>query len=614
MAARTKNMSKTAVWILMAMLILGLGGFGATNLSGTLRTLGTVGDKHIDIDQYAQQLNQTIRSYEAQTGQQLSFAQAQAMGLDQSVLQRLVSQRALDNETDKLGLSIGDAALRDEVVQIREFRGVDGKFDREGYKMALENSGLTEAEFETRLREEAARTLLQGAISSGVVMPDTYAKTLVDYVGETRNFTWSRLNADGLETPVVAPTEDEMRAYHTEHQADYQRPETKTITYALLTPDMLVDTVEVDQADLQQAYDARADEYQQPERRLVERLPFLDQEAADRAAAALEMQGTTFEQLVQDRGLDLADVDMGDMSLSDLGEAGEAVFAGEVGDVVGPLPSDLGPALFRINGVLPEHNTTFEQAEPELRATLAADRARRQVDVQSRDYDDLLAGGATLEDLAKESAMTLGTVDWFEGSDDKMAGYTEFREAAATITQDDYPEIESLSDGGIFAMRLDKVTPARDATFDEARDDVAADMTAQRTEAALTAKAEALMPQLKDGVGFADLGLDSIEEADQARNAFIQNTPRSFVAQVFEMEEGDVNLITGQGMVVIVRLDKILPAADNAEATALQAQLVEQMNQSLSQDILDIYTADTTVRARPQIDQRAVQAVHVNFP
>ena len=614
MAARTKNMSKTAVWILMAMLILGLGGFGATNLSGTLRTLGTVGDKHIDIDQYAQQLNQTIRAYEAQTGQQLSFAQAQAMGLDQSVLQRLVSQRALDNETDKLGLSIGDAALRDEVVQIREFRGVDGQFDREGYKMALENSGLTEAEFETRLREEAARTLLQGAISSGVVMPDTYAKTLVDYVGETRNFTWSRLNADGLETPVAAPTEDEMRAYHTEHQADYQRPETKTITYALLTPDMLVDTVEVDQADLQQAYDARADEYQQPERRLVERLPFLDQEAADRAAAALEMQGTTFEQLVQDRGLDLADVDMGDMSLSDLGAAGEAVFAGEVGDVVGPLPSDLGPALFRINGVLPEHNTTFEQAEPELRATLAADRARRQVDVQSRDYDDLLAGGATLEELTKEGAMTLGTVDWFEGSDDQMAGYTEFREAAATITQDDYPEIENLSDGGIFAMRLDKVTPARDATFDEARDDVAADMTAQRTEAALTAKAEDLMPQLKDGAGFADLGLDSIEEADQARNAFIQNTPRSFVSQVFEMEEGDVNLITGQGMVVIVRLDQVLPAADNAEATALQAQLVEQMNQSLSQDILDIYTADTTVRARPQIDQRAVQAVHVNFP
>ncbi|UOA27537.1 peptidylprolyl isomerase [Pseudosulfitobacter sp. DSM 107133] len=614
MAVRTKNLSKTAVWVLMAMLILGLGGFGATNLSGTLRTLGTVGDKHIDIDQYANQLSQEIRAIEAQTGQQLPFAQAQAMGLDKAVLQRLVSQRALDSETDKLGLSIGDAALRDQILEIRAFRGVDGKFNREGYRMALESSGLTESEFETRLREEASRTLLQGAIASGVVMPDTYAKTLVDYIGEARNFTYARLGADDLDTPVAEPTEDEMRAYLTEHQADYQRPETKTITYALLTPDMLIDSVDVDEADLKAAYDARADEYQQPERRLVERLPFLDQEAADRAAAALEMQGTTFEQLVQDRGLELADVDMGDVGLADLGAAGDPIFAGAVGDVVGPLPTSLGPALFRINGILPEHITTFEQAEPELRATLAADRARRQVDAQSRDYDDLLAGGATLEELTKESDMTLGTIDWFEGSQEQIAGYTEFRDAAKALTQDDYPEIEQLSDGGIFAMRLDKVTPARDATFDEARDDLAADMIAARTEAALTAKAEAVLPQLKDGTGFADLGLDSIEETDQNRNAFIQDTPRSMMAQVFEMNAGDVNLITGQGMVVIVRLDKILPAADNAEATALQAQLVEQLNQSLSQDILDIYTADTTLRARPQIDQRAVQAVHVNFP
>ncbi len=614
MAIRTKNMSKTFVWILMGLLILGLGGFGATNLSGTLRTVGTVGDKHIDIDQYARQLSQEIRAVEAQTGEQLPFARAQAMGLDQSVLQRLVRQRALDNETDRLGLSIGDAALRDEILQIRAFRGVDGEFNREGYRMALEQSGLSETEFETSLREEASRSLLQGAIASGVVMPDTYAKTLVNYVGEARDFTWSRLNADDLETPVAAPTEDEMRAYHSENQSDYQRPETKKITYALLTPDMLLDTVEVAEADLQAAYDARTDEYQQPERRLVERLPFLDDEAADRAAAALEIQGTTFEQLVQDRGLDLADVDMGDVSEDDLDAAGEAIFAAEVGDVAGPLPSSLGPALFRINGVLPAQNTTFEQAEPELRATLAADRARRLVEVQMNDYDDLLAGGATLEELAAESEMTVNTVDWFEGLDDAMSGYTEFREAALALTQDDFPEIERLSDGGIFALRLDEVIPARDATFEESREDVAEDMVAARTEAALTAKAEELLPQLKDGTGFADLELDSIEEADQTRNAFIQNTPRGFMARVFEMNEGDINLVTGQGMVVIVRLDDILPAADNAEAAALQEQLAEQMNQSLSQNILDIYTGDTTVRARPQIDQRAVQAVHVNFP
>ena len=33
--------TKTLVWILMAMLILGLGGFGVTNMGGGLRSIGT---------------------------------------------------------------------------------------------------------------------------------------------------------------------------------------------------------------------------------------------------------------------------------------------------------------------------------------------------------------------------------------------------------------------------------------------------------------------------------------------------------------------------------------------------------------------------------------------
>ena len=120
MAKGSNPISKTAIWILMGLLILGLGGFGATNLSGTLRTLGTVGDKHVDIDQYARQLSQEIRAIEAESGQSLRFAQAQAMGLDRAVLQRLITARALDHETAQLGLSIGDAALRDQIMELEK--------------------------------------------------------------------------------------------------------------------------------------------------------------------------------------------------------------------------------------------------------------------------------------------------------------------------------------------------------------------------------------------------------------------------------------------------------------------------------------------------------------
>ena len=106
--AKGNSITKTAVWILMGLLILGLGGFGAVNLSGNIRTIGTVGEKSIPVDLYARQLQQEIRAIESQTGEALGFQRAQEIGLDRAVLQRIVRQRALDNEAEQLGLSIGD--------------------------------------------------------------------------------------------------------------------------------------------------------------------------------------------------------------------------------------------------------------------------------------------------------------------------------------------------------------------------------------------------------------------------------------------------------------------------------------------------------------------------
>ena len=282
MKAKGNSFTKTAVWGLMGLLILGLGGFGAVNLNGSARTVGEVGDKSISVDNYARELQQQIRAIESQSGEQLSFQEAQAIGLDRAVLQRLVRLRALDNEADEMGLSIGDTNLRERVVEIPSFQGVDGNFDREGYRFALQQAGLNENEFEQSLREEAGRTLLQQAITGGVSMPEAYANTLVSYVGEQRSFTWAKLTQDDLDAPLPDATDAQLRAFYDDNADRFLLPASKTITYITMGPQDLLDEVELTDEELQAAYDDRADEYIQPERRLIERLVFRDQEAADR--------------------------------------------------------------------------------------------------------------------------------------------------------------------------------------------------------------------------------------------------------------------------------------------------------------------------------------------
>ncbi|MEP2531068.1 peptidyl-prolyl cis-trans isomerase [Shimia sp.] len=603
--------SKTLVWILMAMLILGLGGFGVTNLSGAVRTIGEVGGKEISINAYARAIQDELRAIEAQTGQSFSFAQGQALGLDRSVLGQLVVTRAMDAETERLGVSIGDENLRRELLEIPAFQGLDGTFDRDAYAFAIDQAGMSESDFEDSVREETARSLLQGAIVSGISMPQSYADTLIGFVGEQRDFTWSRLSADNLTRPIAAPTDADIQSHYDDHQEDFMIPATRQITFVWLSPEMIIDGVEVDETALQKLYEDRASEFNRPERRLVERLAFPDMAAAQAAKDQLDADETTFEALVESRGLTLSDIDLGDVSKAELSGAGDVVFSAATGAISGPAQTDLGPALFRTNGILPAQSTSFEQARAQLREELAAERARRVIDAQIGDIDDLLAAGATLEELAAETDMQLGSVSWHPASEDPIAGYENFRTVAAAVSVDDFPQIETLEDGGIFALQLDGESEAHPAPLEDVRSEVSAAWTNAQTAAALDQLVETLMPRLQDGTDFASFGFNAIEETGQDRSGFVPGTPANFMQTVFEMQPGDIRKLEDGGGLTLVRLNAVnAPQTDSPEVVAVAGSITQQVSAGIAQDIFDAFSQALQSNYPVEINQQALNAVH----
>lgn len=606
--------SKTLVWILMAMLILGLGGFGMTSLSGTIRSVGDVGGKEISVNDYARALQDEMRALEAQTGQSLPFSQAQAFGIDRVVLARLATTRSMDAENDRLGISIGDENLRQELMSIPAFLGLNGDFDRDAYSFAIDQAGMTESDFEDSIREETARSLLQGAIVSGVTMPDSYADVVIQFVAEERDFTWTLLTADNLTRPVDVPSDADISTYYHANLDNFMLPATRQITYAWLSPDMIIDDVEVDEDALRALYGERDAEFNRPERRLVERLVFGDEAAAQNAIDRLHRGETSFEALVEERGLALADVDLGDVSKADLGAAGEAVFMTPAGAMSGPAKSNLGPAIFRVNAVLQAQSTSFEDARTELREELAAERARRVIDVQIGTIDDLLAAGATLEELADETDMVLATIDWHTGASDDIAGYAAFRETAAAVTQDDFAQIETLDDGGIFALQLDGETEAHPAPLGDVRDQAAAALRATRTTEALQNLVDRLMPRLADGTDFTSFGFTAYQETDMDRGSFIPGAPATFIEEVFAMVPGDVRTMSNAQGLFVVRLKAIrAPATDDPEVTALKASITQQLSAGISQDVFQAYAQALQTLYPAEINQQALNAVHAQF-
>ncbi|SLN17587.1 Peptidyl-prolyl cis-trans isomerase D [Roseovarius gaetbuli] len=607
------GITKTLVWILMGLLVIGLGGFGATNLSGNVRSIGAVGEADIDVTTYARALQNEIRALEAERGEPISFARAQALGVDQAVLSRLVSAAALEDETNRVGISIGDVNLRNQIIEIPAFQGIDGSFDREAYAFALQQAGMNEGRFESNIRSETARTLLQAAVVSGVQVPTSYMDAMLTYLSERRSIAFATLDRTDLATGLPVPSEQDLKTYHQGHLPDFTTPETKKITYAWMTPTMILDTVEVDEVALREAYADREAEYNRPERRLVERLVFQDAEAAQRAMERIN-DGILLEMLISERGLELADVDMGDVSAADLGPAADVVFGADAGTVVGPAETDLGPAIFRVNAVLAAETTSFEEAMPELRTALAADRARRVVDAQIDTVDDLLAGGATLEEIAAETDLELGQIDWHPGMNEDIAAYDAFRTAAAEVSEGDYPAVAKLEDDGIFALRLDGIDEPRIQPLEDVRDAVVQGWRAEATIEALRTQIEGQVEQLQAGKSFDDLGLTATVVDDLTRRSYQADAPAEFIETVFGMEKGEVRVIEGNGRLFVLKLDDVLPPAEEDEdLQRLRDALRDQVAADLSQDLFQVLADDIRNRAGVTLDQAAMNAVHSNF-
>ena len=603
-----------AAGFLMALLALSLLGFGVEGFGSRSQNVASVGDRNISADTYARALQNELRAFQSQMGQALSMEQARLFGLDQMVLEQLVNNAVLDNEAARLGVSAGDTTVQREILQIGAFQGLDGRIDREAYRFALQNAGMNEAEFETTIREDVARSILQLSVISGAAAPDRIVQPLLDYQAQTRDVTVLSLSAENLPEPIGRPDQAELQAFYEANIDRYTQPEGKRISYAWITPEMVIDTIEVDEAILREAYEARLSEFSQPERRLVERLVFSDMDSAEDALARINAGEITFDALVVERGLELEDTDMGDVTRAQLGAAGDVVFALEEPGIAGPAETTLGPAIFRMNAILSAQEVSFEEARDQLRDEQLADLARRVLSDDYDLYEDLLAGGASVAQLGQETEMQSGQIDWRPGETEGIAAYESVRDAAEALQEGDFPEISFMQDGGMFALEYLEALPATPRPLSEIETQVIADWQNERILEGLRMQAEELATALRGNGDAPELNIAPVRFDGLRRTDIMPDLPRDLVAATFEMDADEVRIVESANRVHILELHAVeSPDLMLEDVADLRSALEMQIEQSIAQDLFGYFSNSLRQTTPIRIDQPVIDAVQANF-
>ena len=98
-------------------------------------------------------------------------------------------------------------------------------------------------------------------------------------------------------------------------------------------------------------------------------------------------------------------------------------------------------------------------------------------------------------------------------------------EAALAVEEGDFSELLELSDGGLFALRLDETVPPALPPLGEIEDEVAQAWRASVLRSQLAARGEALVGRLASGATLEDMGRVD-RETQVRRQDFIPDAPR----------------------------------------------------------------------------------------
>jgi peptidyl-prolyl cis-trans isomerase D len=216
-----------------------------------------------------------------------------------------------------------------------------------------------------------------------------------------------------------------VQAYYKAHQAQYMTPESAHLQYAELRLDQLAAQVTPSDADLQAAYEKNKDRYNEPEKRHGRHIliPLGKDDAAARKQAdevlAQAKAGKDFAALAKQYSQDPGSADKGgDLGWADrsqfVGPFADALFGMTVGELRGPVKSQFGYHIIRLDEIQPGKTKSFDSVRPELEAELKRNAAADKFgEIQEQIQSRLDQAGNDLGALAKEFNLASGEVPQF---------------------------------------------------------------------------------------------------------------------------------------------------------------------------------------------------------
>jgi peptidyl-prolyl cis-trans isomerase D len=633
---RRMSKSKVGTWVIALIGIGILAGFAAGDISnfGTGKlgfgmnssTLAKVGGEEVSEREMSDAMQRRLQ----QVRQQDPNADYAGIARDfDPLLDQLIDERALVAFADKYGFRISKRLVDAEISQIPGAKGLNGEFSQQAYLQFLSQQQLTDPLVRQYITASLLQRLMLTPIATDIRIPIGMATPYASMLLEARE-------GEAAIVPVTAfsaglkPSDADLQVYYNANRNRYTIPEQRTLRIARIGPAQVASVVTSDQ-EIAAYYNANKAAFGAKETRDLSQAVVPDQGTAN-AIATRARAGGTLAAAAAPAGANAAVTSLPNQSRQAYAslagdKAAAAAFAGASGAVAGPVQSDFGWVVVKVDKISAQSGKSLEQAHSEIAATVAAAKRKTALADLYNKIQNGIDDGQNFAEAANQAKLSVETTPLIMGSGKSRANpafqlpsdLAPAIKTAFDIAPNDPPELVALpGDAGFALVSPAQVIAAAPAPLASIRELVAKQWIDQQAMARARKLAEAIAAKasgklsLSDAVKQAGIPLPAIipVAARRIQLAEANGKIRAPIRLLFTLNQGGSKAVAddeGRGYFV-VKVDKIVPGNALA-APALIGQMQKELQRAASQDYAQQMVAAIRADLKVKRNDKAIQAV-----
>lgn len=508
---------KWLAWIILGAVALTFvfwGGSGALDIGGgSTQAAATVDGEEIPAFEATRAWSETQNRWATQVGTDMT--DEQRANFQQGIIDNLVMRKIIESRLRDGHYRVSERAVLGEFQNIPAFQGVDGKYDATQARLYLQQTGKSEREFFNEVRSQMLINQLQQGLGASYFLTSAEAHRLFNLENEEREVQYAQLSAESFagNQPI---DEAAVKAYYEENGDRFMTAESVSLEYAELRLEALASQVEPSEADLRKIYDDNRANFVLEERRRARHILIPANEGEEAAALksaesvlAEARAGKDFAELAKKYSSDVTAASGGELGFVEHsqfpGPFGDALFGMKVGDIAGPVKSQFGYHIIKLEEIQPGEARPFESVRAEIDSQYRQDRAASLFgDRQEAIAERIEKGESDLDKLAREYGLSRGSIPEFlrGGGAEPLGSGADLQQLVfsdAALNQGRIAGPLALGEDRLVLVKVTAHHKAEVKPLEVVRDEIVALLRHERGAAAAKAAAEAALPKLAAG-------------------------------------------------------------------------------------------------------------------